>query len=261
MLTQEKIDQAAALLTQARIENKVIDCIPENIRPNSLAEAYAVQDQFIKMLSLPIGGWFGACTNETIQSMLGLYEPYYARLLSDYIFNSPAVVESCNFPPIALEVEYGFKLNKDLPNRSVIYTREEIEDSVESVHPTIEVVAAHLKNWTEQDVYSVIADNGTDGALIVGDGVTEWQTIDMKISPVALSINGSILRTGSGVKVMGDPMECLVWLANAIRQNYQGLKKGHIHNTGTVTDIYWAKPGDKAVAEFTGLGSVELEIV
>jgi 2-keto-4-pentenoate hydratase len=210
MLTQEKIDQAAALLTQARIENKVIDCIPENIRPNSLAEAYAVQDQFIKMLSLPIGGWFGACTNETIQSMLGLYEPYYARLLSDYIFNSPAVLESCNFPPIALEVEYGFKLNKDLPNRSVIYTREEIEDSVESVHPTIEVVAAHLKNWTEQDVYSVIADNGTDGALIVGDGVTEWQTIDMKISPVALSINGSILRTGSGVKVMGDPMECLV---------------------------------------------------
>ena len=55
VFTQEKIDQAAALLTQARIENKVIDCIPENIPPNSLPEAYAVQDQFIENLALPIG--------------------------------------------------------------------------------------------------------------------------------------------------------------------------------------------------------------
>ena len=82
-LNQQQIDAAAALLVQARRENRVIDGIPDDCRPATLEDAYAVQDRLIELLGWPTRGWFCACTNKTIQSMLGLHEPYHARLLAD----------------------------------------------------------------------------------------------------------------------------------------------------------------------------------
>ena len=261
MLTETQIDTAAGLLAQARRDNAMIEAIPENCRPATLAEAYAVQDRMIERLGWPTSGWFCACTNKVIQDMLGLAEPYCAPLLADFIFDSPATLNAADFPPILLECEFGFKLARDLPTRETPYTRAQVEDAIASVHPTIEVVAGHLKDWPNQDVFSVIADNGTDGALIVGEGVTDWRALDLIDARVQLIVNGKLVRQGSGANVMGDPLEAFVWLANSrAGAKGSGLKAGHIHNTGTATDIYWVTPGDAAVVEFGALGEVRLTI-
>lgn len=261
MLTPEQIDRAARLLTEARLENKILDGIPDDCRPETLADAYAVQDRFVEVLGWDVGGWFCACTNPAIQEMLKLDEPYYARLFSKFILPSPATIRTAEFPPILLECEFGFRLNQDLPKRATPYSRAEIESVIASVHPTIEVVAGHLKNWPEQGVFSVIADNGTDGALVYGEGVTAWHGLDLVNTEVALRVNGKIERQGSGSNVMGDPVEAFVWLANARARDGDGLKAGDIHNTGTATNVYWVSPGQEVRAEFHGLGSVALSIV
>ena len=78
------------------------------------------------------------------------------------------------------------------------------------MHPTIEVVAGHLRDWPTQDVWSVIADNGTDGALVFGPGAKGWREIDLTNVQVTLTINGKIVREGSGANVLGDPTNALV---------------------------------------------------
>ncbi len=259
-MTPDQIDQAAALLKDARIANSVIECIPAGIRPSSLAEAYAVQDRFIELLGREIGGWFCACTNTVIQTLLKLDEPYYARLFKDRIFAEPVELNSSNYPPIVLECEFGFRLGRDLPRRAEPYSRAEVEAAVLEVHPTIEVVAGYLRDWPNQDVWSVIADNGTDGALVYGAGVSQWRDLDLVNMEVVLDVNGKTERTGSGANVLGDPLGAFVWLANARSRDGDGLKAGQIHNTGTATDIYWVEPGDEAVARFDGLGAVRLTI-
>ena len=259
-MTPNDIDSAAEILRQARLENKVIDCIPETVRPGNIQEAYAIQDRFIELLGWEIGGWYCACTNVSIQTLLDLKEPYYARLLSRFISHEPAVLNSSDFPPIVLECEYGFRLGKDLPRRKEAYSRDEVAEAIATVHPTIEVVAGHLKDWPKQDVWSVIADNGTDGALIYGEGRTDWRNLDLINMPVVLEVNRQIVREGSGRNVLGDPLEAFVWFANARSRDGEGLKAGNIHNTGTTTDIIWIEPGDKAKATFEGLGAVSLEL-
>ncbi len=102
-----------------------------------------------------------------------------------------------------------------------------------STRPSI--VAGHLKDWPSQDVWSVIADNGTDGALVYGDGIEDWRRLDLVATAVTLDINGETVRTGSGANVLGDPLEAFVWLANARSRDGDGLKAGDIHNTGTAT--------------------------
>ena len=259
-LSPEQITQAAKLLASTRLENKVLDAIPIEIRPNDLRDAYAVQNALAAELGWETGGWFCACTNTVIQDILGLREPYYARLFSQYILSSPAQLALAEFPPIVLECEFGFKLGTDLPPRPEPYTREEVGAAVASVHPTIEVVAGHLKDWPNQDVWSVIADNGTDGALIVGEGTRDWRALDLINAAVTLEVNGEEVRRGTGANVLGDPFDAFVWLANARSRDASGLKAGHIHNTGTATDIIWIEPGDEAVARFEGLGGVRLTL-
>lgn len=260
VLTNDQIETAAEILRNARIENTIIDNIPANVRPGNLADAYAVQDRFVEVLGWEVGGWFCACTNKTIQKLLNLDEPYYARLFKDHIFAEPAVLQSKDYPPIVLECEFGFRLKRDFPRRTEPYSRAEVEDGILEVHPTIEVVAGHLKDWPNQDVWSVIADNGTDGALVYGVGQRNWNALDLVTMPVTLEVNGRVERTGSGANVLGDPLAAFVWLVNARARDGEGLKAGDIHNTGTATDIYWIEPGDSVVARFEGLGSVRLTI-
>ena len=259
MLTADQIDRAAELLVAARREIRVIGGLPEDCRPGNLAEAYAIRDRLIERLGWPIGGWFCACTNKEIQSLLGLDEPYYACLFRPFIRPSPCQLLADHFPPMVLECELAFTLGADLPPRAAPYGREEVEAAVATVHPAIEVVAGHLKEWPSQSVFSVIADNGTDGALVHGPGVADWRRIDLARLPVRLNVNGEQVRHGSGENVLGDPMTALVWLANAGVAG--GLKAGQIHNTGTTTPIYWVGPGDHAVADFGPLGEAELEVV
>ena len=261
MLTPAQIDRAARLLAEARRENAILDGIPEDCRPGTLADAYAVQGRLIEVLGWDVGGWFCACTNPVIQKMLGLNEPYYARLLADFILPSPAKIRSMDFPPILLECEFGFRLAEDLPRRPEPYSRAEVEAVVATVHPAIEMVAGHLKDWPEQGVFSVIADNGTDGALVYGEGLANWHSLDLASTSVILKVNGKVERRGNGSNVLGDPLKALVWLANARSRDGDGLKADEIHNTGTATDIYWVNPGDLAEAEFDGMGSAVLEIL
>ncbi|MEM7427596.1 MAG: fumarylacetoacetate hydrolase family protein [Pseudomonadota bacterium] len=259
-LDAEQIRAAAQLLASARNENRVHDEIPSDTRPANLADAYAIQDALAEELGWDAGGWFCACTNQVIQDILGLREPYYARLFSRYIFESPARLRSSEYPPIVLECEFGFRLGGDLPSRGDSYTRREVEAAIVSVHPTIEVVAGHLKDWPNQEVWSVIADNGTDGALVVGKGKQDWRELDLVNMPVTLEINGEEKRSGTGANVLGDPLEAFVWLANARSRDGEGLRAHDIQNTGTATEIIWIEPGDEAVAKFEGLGEVALHL-
>lgn len=259
-MTPEQIDRAAHVLKSARTENRLLDAIPGDVRPKDIHQAYAIQDRLAELLGWETGGWFCACTNQAIQQMLGLNEPYYARLFSGYIFAEPAVLNAADYPPIVLECEFGFRLGEDLPSRREPYTREEVEAAVSEVHPTIEVVAGHLRDWPKQDVWSVIADNGTDGALVYGAGNRNWRDLDLVNMTVTLEVNGKIEREGTGRNVLDDPLEAFVWLANARSRDGDGLRAGQIHNTGTATDICWMSPGDSAVARFAGLGEVGLEL-
>jgi 2-keto-4-pentenoate hydratase len=259
-LTEAEIDQASALLEEARLGRRILAEIPAHCRPRSLDDAYAVQDRLAARLGWDVGGWFCACTNPDMQRQFGLPGPYCARLFTRLLHASPGSVAAADHPPLVLECEFAFTLASDLPTRAAPYQRHEVEDAVATVHPAIELVAGHLDDWPNQDVCSVIADNGTDGALIYGAGRADWRDLDLTDIPVTLTVNGKFQRIGAGRDVMGDPLAALVWLANHRARVGDGLKAGQIHNTGTATAIYWAAAGDDAVADFGPLGAACLKI-
>jgi len=257
-LTPGAIEEAAAILLEARRSGLLIPGLPEHCRPSPLADAYAVQDRVFAGLNEAAGGWFVGCSNPAIQEQLGLDSPYCSRLAASTIHHSSASLDPVRLPTITLEVEFAFRLAIDLPSRAAPYGLEEVSAAVATVHPTIEVVTSHQKDWVRQPIFSLIADNGTDGGLVVGAGLEYWRGLDLGAVTAELHVNGTCVRRGDGAKVMGDPLNALVWHANACSAKGTGLTAGHVHNTGSCTDMYLAQPGDHAVARFAGLGEAKV---
>lgn len=259
-MTPGAIDRAARLLLEARRGRARLPAIPEDCRPETVEEAYAVQDRLVALMGDGIAGWFLGCTNVEIQRQLGLDGPYFGRLLASALHESPASLAWTAIPDAVLEVEFAFRLAHDLPARAEPYDRDEVAAAVASVHPAIEVVVSQLDDWTGQPIASLIADNGTDGALVIGAGVSDWRGHDLRSIEARLTIDGAGKRRGTGANALGDPLAALAWLANARRARGDGLEAGQVCNTGTLTSMYFAGPGDQARADFGPLGAVELTI-
>lgn len=104
----------------------------------------------------------------------------------------------------------------------------------------------------------VMADNGTDGPLVLGPAVERWRDVDRPDIPVTLTVNGRIVRKGRGGNALGDPLNVMVWLANRRSREGGGMRADDVVNTGTTAGIFFAEPGGEAVADFGLLGGVSL---
>ncbi len=257
-LTAEQKQQAARVLLNCRTSGEVIDDLPAECKPHTLADAFAIRDLVFAGLNDAHAGWFVGCSNPSIQKQLGLAEPYCARLAASTVQQSPVQLPVDHLPTITLEVEFAFTLGDSLPARAEPYSQAEVAAAIALVHPAIEVVTSHFADWTHQPIFNIIADNGTDGALIYGQGKSLADTGDLSAIQTSISVNGKTEATGSGADVLDNPLNVMTWLANRCREDGMGLEAGKIHNTGSTTPMVPAQPGDTCRAVFEGLGDVDL---
>ena len=169
-MTPEAIDRAARILAAARVEKYQIDALPDACTPRTLDDGYAVQARLLELLGTEPAGWLLGLTNEYMQRIFDVDRPYYARLLMPNLHRSPARFGRDDFLTRGLECEVAFRMAKDLPPRDRPYAIEEVAEAVAAMHPAIEVVNAHFTDWLNLDVPNILADNGTDGALVCGAG-------------------------------------------------------------------------------------------
>jgi 2-keto-4-pentenoate hydratase len=259
------VTNSAELLAQARINHKRLLELPAQVRPKNPAEAYVVQDGLIDRLLAHYGGnVIGhkiACTNVTAQRQLNVDAPFGGRLLSAFFFESPARVDSSKFFMRVVEAEFAFEMAHDLPPAVEPRSRQEIAAAVKGVLPGIEIVDSRFDDWTTIGAPSLIADNACNAAWVKGRLVTGWQTIDLAAQAVRVTVNGKLLREGSGSNVLGHPLNALEWLVNSLSARGLGLKAGQYITTGVTTEVYMAERGDRITADFGPVGSVDLIFV
>jgi 2-keto-4-pentenoate hydratase len=254
--------KAADLLMESRLKMKRWERLPEECRPQTPAEGYAVQDLVVERLILNYGGhpvgYKIACTNKSAQELLGLDEPFYGRLLSATVYQHPAHVAADNFFMRVIEPEFGFKMKSDLPAEGAPFESEAVAAAVGAVLPAIEIVDSRYTDWTAMDGPSLIADNGCHGAWVQGESLNDWKAYDLPALEVRLIVNEEVVREGRGDMIMGHPINALTWLANRLGRLGRGLKAGDLISTGTCAEIYHAEAGETIRAEFGPVGSIEL---
>jgi 2-keto-4-pentenoate hydratase len=251
------IEKAARLLLLARAERKVLEQLPDDCAPKNLHEGYQVQSRLLELIGDPGSGWLLGLTNPSMQQVFGAKEPYFARLLSTGYAWGGQDVAAETFCTLGIECELTFEMGEDLPLLQRPRQSEEVATAIRSIHPSIEVVNAHFADWLNVPLPSIVADNGTDGLLVIGEGMN-WPGKDAVSYEVTLTVNWELARTGHTKLVMGNPLTALTWLSNKLNESGQWLRAGELINSGTCTDIYFGEAGETLTATFTGLGQVSI---
>jgi 2-keto-4-pentenoate hydratase len=259
--------EAAGLLLRARAERRRIPApLPAKVAPEGLAGAYAIQEASIPAIlsyaggGRPVGRKVG-CTNPTAQAQLGIASPFHGRLLSPYVWESPARVPAELFFMRILEPEFAFRLGRDLPAAGAPYTAETVRPAVAAVMPALEIVDSRWADWTTAGALHLIADNGSNGGWVRGPETTDLGAVDFSNHATSISLNGELRHRGSAANVLGNPLNALAWLATELAGAGQALKAGDYVSTGTTTVVVPAEKGDEAVADFGALGRAALAFV
>lgn len=261
-MERDAIGDAANALIRARTSGRQITALPAGAMPATEADAYAIQRAYVeRMLGNYAGGPIGykaGCTNSTAQRQLGLSAPFRGVLLSAFARFSPAEIPTGDGFMHMIEAEIGYRLGRDLPAGDIPYDAAGVSGAVCETLPAVEVVDSRYRDWTDAGALQLIADNGSAGFWVYGDGVPGLGGIDPENHTVQLYRNGEAAEAGNTSDVLGSPLNVLAWLANHLAEYGMSLSAGDLVTTGTTIAVNPASAGDEIIADFGSLGSVSV---
>jgi 2-keto-4-pentenoate hydratase len=246
-MLNEHCEEAARLLCGARGGAPVHE-LPPSCRPQSDADAYQIQDAVVRRLGEAIGGWkVGAGS----ASSAAFCAPIWMKMIRP----SPASYDARELRLIGIEAELAFRLGRDLPARAAAYDRHEVTAGA-ALHPVIEVVDSRYSDPRALDRCSILADNFSNGGLVHGAAVPDWEKLDLGHTSITVTEDGEPFADSVGGAAR-DPVAALVDFVN-LMNGRGGAKAGTFVTTGSWTGMVFTKRDTRVVADFGPLGRVEV---
>jgi 2-keto-4-pentenoate hydratase len=243
------LDAANALLDARRTGHTLTD-LPQSLQPQTLDDAYAIQDRIAQAFG-DIGGWkIGATSADAT--------PMYAPMPAAWIAPTGSLLDGQRWRYRGLEAEIAFLVGRDLPPRAQQYTRDEVFAAMASCHPAIELLEPAFTDPMQAIRLAIIADLQMHGGFIYGPAVPNWQNIDFTAEHVMLAVDGIVRVERTGSNTSGDLLRLLPWLANEGAARTGGLRKGQWITTGSWTGYTLASAGSTAEVTFSTAGRVDL---
>lgn len=255
------LQAASDLLHEHWMRGSVIPELPADIRPTTRAEGYAIQARLDQRSGGPIYGWKIAATSAAGQAHIGVTGPIAGRILAERVVPCAGVIPAGPNHMAVAEIEFAFRMGRDLEPRPAAYSVEEVLAAVQSLHVAIELPDSRYEDFAHVGAPQLIADNACAHYFVAAEASTaDWRSIDLVQHRVVGRIEGKMEREGSGANVLGDPRIALTWLANELSSLGIALRKGQIVTTGTCIPPLAIEPGDIVTADFGSLGMATVRI-
>lgn len=194
-------------------------------------------------------------SSKAMQQMMGVDEPDYGHLLADMEVFEDAPVDTSRYLYPRVEVEVGFILADDLPGAGC--TEDDVLAATAAFAPAIELIDTRITDW-KIALCDTIADNASSAGYVLGPQRVSPKDVDITGIDAVLTRNGEVVAEGRSDAVLGNPVTAVAWLARKVDSFGVRLKAGDIVLPGSCTRAIDARPGDRFVADFAGLGSVRL---
>ena len=258
MLSVQTRDELAADLAEAERTRVPIAPLTDRNPTIDVVDAYEIQliniHQRVAEGARVVGHKVGL-SSKAMQQMMGVDEPDYGHLLDEMQVFEDTPVKADRYLYPRVEVEVGFILAHDLPGANC--TENHVVAATEALVPSIELIDTRITDW-KIALCDTIADNASSAGFVLGAGRVAPTDIDITQIEAELTCNGEVVAKGRSDAVLGNPVTAVAWLARKVESFGVRLRAGDIVLPGSCTRAIDARPGDKFVAEFAGLGSVRL---
>lgn len=245
------------LLLDARARSETV---PLPAVSPSLSDAYAVQRALMSVTNLPVMVWKLGLTSPPAREAFGASEPAVGRLAASAILNTGSEARQV-WPETFAEAEIVFELGADLPPAGAPHTRETVLPAIKAIHGGIELAAPRY-DTSHLPLGLFVADNAMGHALVLGKRLSHAWEDRFADMPVDILVDGQVQENGSTTRVMGNPLDALVWLANWLCENGEGgLRREQLVTSGSCTGATPVKAGETVTAAFGGIDAVRVTLV
>ena len=254
-----RLDAMAQHMWDARRARANYANLPDDLKPGSIAEAYAAQEVYYRLAEPvygPVGGVKVATTTKVMQDLMGITHPCGGAIFARTIHPSPARIAKSDFVNLRIESEIALKLGQDMPATGAPWTGESVAPYVAGAMPAYELIEDRNAVYTETNAVSMIVENCWNGGVVIG---TPKPVTRKDVLGIAgrQTLNGKPIGEGKSE----DPFATLAWLANLLAERYRGLKAGMVVITGSLIPTFSIQPGDRCVFTVDGLGEAVMDVI
>jgi 2-keto-4-pentenoate hydratase len=254
----DRPQRAAQFLLGLRGPGPRPSSLPHELSPQSEQEAYRVQREVARALGAHAGGWKVAMSSADRGTS--------APIFDHHIYPSPARVPCWDGDSLGIEPEVAFSLRRDLPPLpdGARYQREQLIEAIDAAYAGIEIVTSRFQSHDGAPPLDRLADNISNGGLVVDAPCHDWRRLDLRTVPLHLTLQGPdgtrTEHASRGGHPLGDPLAALLWLVNDRAQGGTGMRAGELITTGSYAGLRYAPRGTRVSVEFAGLGTTTLEV-
>ncbi len=260
-MTPDAVSRAAAILMRARDGAGPYNRLPADIRPATLEDGYAIQDEIARRRAAAgesQAGWKIGCTSRVMQEMLGHDEPGGGAVLAADVHTSPARMEAAAFHNPVAECEIAVRIASDVEDRQGGHDGRTVARHVAACMAAIEIAELRYADGSSRTMAEIVADDFYQKAVVLGEATSRWQDVDIASLKATTTVSGAFRGRGRGGDSLGHPFNAVAWLANGLIRRGKVLAKGSIVLTGSLVEAVPVGRGDDIVCAVEGLGSVRL---
>ncbi len=195
--------------------------------PDTIAEAIAVQAEFVAPDDVPAAGYKVARSPEGV-GVAG-------RL-------SPIAIAGPDAQPVTfrwrkglrVEPEIGFRLASSLPPREAGYSRDAVIAAIGAVHLGVEVLDSRIEEGGKAPFLLFLADRLGNAGYALGPELPRDLLDGVEGRSLEVSLDGASLFAGEAHHPAGDVLAWLVGWANERQRAQDTLRAGEIVTTGSL---------------------------
>jgi 2-keto-4-pentenoate hydratase len=221
-VSQTISQRAAALLVAARETGTPIQDLPDELRPTTLAEAYAIQVETARMTG-PIGGW------KVVLPPAG-ETPKTAPIAASQVLNQDGRWTTAD--SARLEVELALSFKSDLPKRALPYERHEVSAAIAAAHVAFEILGSRYIDRRSLSQFSVLADGQVNAGMALGPAIAPWPDLDAAHLAMSLSVDGKPEASTDKGASNDQVLDAMTWLVNHAAEHFGGVRAGQAVLTG-----------------------------
>lgn len=260
-MAERAIDLAADLLAEAWLKPGKVDDFPDELRPRTREDAYAIQDAMAAIIGQKATGWKLGATSPAMRRKAGHDGPIIGRVFEEATFHSPARLPIARFPHARAECEFAFRLLRDIPARPDAYSAGELAPAV-TLHLAVEIIGNRYParaDFPRLSTIDEIADNGTGIGFVFGPEVPEWHALDLRNLEIDMRVDDRPPAENFLGEDRCQPIDSLVQAVEILCTRGIGIERGQYVSTGAATDPQPIGPNSRVRARFGELGTIEID--
>lgn len=247
-------EDIARTFVDARRARRAITAYPGPV-PQSMADAYAVQDRAIRHDGRTIGGWKLGRINPPHLERLG------ANRLAGPIFTDQ-IVSTRGGADVAMpifaqgfgaaEAEFLLRIGTAPDPARSDYGVDEARDLIDAVHAGLEIASSPYPAINADGPAVTASDYGNNNGLVVGDPIPDWRDHDLNAWTLEFRIDDGTIATGKGADMLDGPFGAAAFLFNLAATRGIVLTPGQWISSGAVTGVHPVVLGNRVEARFDG---------